>query len=526
MSRPDRYDVAITAGAAVLATVTARADHETLITGVFITFVYTLLALLARAGLEAWHRAARARARARLLARTRPDQVAREAIGEERRRLSIEISGMLRESLEEIATEVSDLGRDDPRSALRRVHAATQLATSELRRQLGLLRESGNEVPDEDAATRASASRRDLYIALAITAVAAVETSLYLFTEGKEQLWPGSAITSTLAAATVVGRRSALALATTCCAAVFALASLVGSPVFGGFWSFGTVGILLWTVAVRDRWRLTEVAAGTALVTSVVWTRRVDDPDNLGVIVVIMVVAVVAGLVARALGAREASFRSRAERRAEELRVAAEMAVNAERLGYARELHDVISHAVGLIALQAAAAQVSWPTDPDAARASIAVIRDTADTALRELDGLGIGSTPPRSVEDIHALVDRIRAAHTRVDLRVEGELAGPCAGIVHRVVQEALTNTVRHAPGAAATVEVRLDGAWVHVRVRDDGGRTSASRTSGTTRGFGLVGLTERVQLAGGTLTAGPDESAGFVVEAVLPVVVPAAPA
>jgi signal transduction histidine kinase len=525
VSRPDRYDVAITAGAAVLAMITARLDHETLITGVFITFVYTLIALLARAGVEAWSRGAQARARARLLARTRPDQVAREAIEEERRRLSIEISGMLRETLEEVAGEVSDVGRDDPRPALRRVHAATQLATSELRRQLGLLREQGDAVPDEEAATPGAPSRRDLYVALAITAVAAVETSLYLFTEGKEQLWPGSAITSTLAAATVVGRRSALALATTCCAAVFAISSVVGSPVFGGFWSFGTVGMLLWTVAVRDRWRLTEVAAGAALVASVVWTRRVDDPDNLEVIVVIMVVAVVAGLVARALGAREASFRSRAERRAEELRVAAEMAVNAERLGFARELHDVTSHAVGLIALQAAAAQVSWPTDPDSTRASIAVIRETAETALRELDGLGIGATPPRSIEDIHALVERIRAAHTRVDLRVEGELAGPCAGIVHRVVQEALTNTVRHAPGAAATVDVRVDDARVHVRVRDDGGGTSARRP-GTTRGFGLVGLAERVQLAGGTLTAGPDESGGFVVEAVVPVVVPAVPA
>jgi signal transduction histidine kinase len=121
---------------------------------------------------------------------------------------------------------------------------------------------------------------------------------------------------------------------------------------------------------------------------------------------------------------------------------------------------------------------------------------------------------PPRTLDDVLALVARIRAAGTAVDLTVLGDLPETAGSIVHRVLQEALTNVVRHAPGATVRVTLTSDPDRVVVRVRDDG---TGTRAPGT-RGYGLVGLSERVAMVDGTLEAGPDPAGGFLVEAVLP--------
>ena len=129
------------------------------------------------------------------------------------------------------------------------------------------------------------------------------------------------------------------------------------------------------------------------------------------------------------------------------------------------------SHAVGVIAIQAAAGQVSWPQDPEGVRRTVAVIAATARSTLAELDRLGLDeSTRPRGLDDLYQVVARIRAAGTPVDLTLVGELPVSCAPVVHRVVQEALTNAVRHAPGAAVTVTVSSTAEQVLVRVVDDG--------------------------------------------------------
>jgi signal transduction histidine kinase len=168
-----------------------------------------------------------------------------------------------------------------------------------------------------------------------------------------------------------------------------------------------------------------------------------------------------------------------------------------------------------VIALQAAAGQVSWPQDPEGVRRTVAVIAATARSTLAELDRLGLDEpTRPRGLDDLNQVVARIRAAGTPVDLTVVGELPVACAPVVHRVVQEALTNALRHAPGAAVTVTVSSTAEQVLVRVVDDGDGPGAAAT----RGYGLVGLAERVALARGTLSSGPGPSGGFAVQAVLP--------
>ena len=141
MTRPDVVDLALVAGCAGLAVWSVRAGGETLITGVFIAVVYACLALLGRAGVSGALRARREGRRARELAGTDPDEVARAAIAEERRRLTVDIGETLRRVMVTISEQVRTLDPADPLPGLKRIHAQSQLATSELRRQLGLLRD-------------------------------------------------------------------------------------------------------------------------------------------------------------------------------------------------------------------------------------------------------------------------------------------------------------------------------------------------------------------------------------------------
>ena len=470
---------------------------------------------------SAWRAAVRARAehvRATRLAATEPGAVALAAIGEERQRLSEEIAGELRDAFGAILDEATTLDAGDPRLGLRRIHARTQLATSELRRQLGLLRSPEPARISTEGAEQ-TVPRPDVWLAAGLAALALVEVPAYLLIEGPREDLPWAVPLSALAAACVVGRRVAPAAACTACAVVFALGWLTGYDVVGGFWPFGTLGALVWTVVARARLTSVTAAAGVLLVVTVVWTRRETDPANLGVVVALMTVAAALGLAVRVAGWREVRSLRRAEARETVLADAARAAVEAERAGFARELHDLTSHAVGLIAMQAAAAQVSWPRDPQSVRRAVSIVERTARGALLELDRLGAGRSAARGAADLHELVGRIRAAGTRVELTLVGDLPAPVGTVVHRIVQEALTNAVRHASGAAVRVEVVSDAEGVRTTVRDDG----AGPRDTTTRGYGLVGLSERVALAGGSLRTGQAERGGFLVEATLPVANPA---
>jgi signal transduction histidine kinase len=517
MRRPTPSELTLVATAAgVTALVVVRDPAAGIAEWVFGTFLFSLAGFVVRAGVVAGLRARAERTRARLLVATQPDEVARAAIHEERRRLGEEIVAALRRTMADVVAEVQVLDDADPVPGLRRIHQRTQLATSELRRHLGLLR---SPLPPEKDEPPPSVSgvvrRRDLALAGALSVLAALEVTGYLATEGPREWLPWSPLLTALAAACVAGRTAAPGAASAVCAMVFLLGWLVGYPVLGGFWSFGTLGCLVWVVAAHARVVSREVLGGLLLVASVVWTRQVDDAENLPIAVLLMSVAASGGLVVRMARGGETRARTSARAREAELVTAAREAVSAERVGFARDLHDVVSHAVGLIALQSSAAQVSWPQDRDAVRRSVAVIDATARSTLKELDRLGLraGDHAP-GVDDLTALVGRIRAAGTAVELTLVGELPARCAAVVHRVVQESLTNAVRHAPGAAVRAMVTSTEHQVVVRVSDDGAGAGAS----VARGYGLVGLAERVGLAGGTLRAGAGPDGGFLVEAVLP--------
>jgi len=220
------------------------------------------------------------------------------------------------------------------------------------------------------------------------------------------------------------------------------------------------------------------------------------------------------------------------EYRAEQLRHSQEQnmlgAVVAERLRIARDLHDVVAHHVSVMGVQAGAARRALDKDADLAREALQTVEQTARNAIGELRGLlGVLRAEDAEQPDSHGvspgldqlddLVSHARATGLDVRHGVYGEPRPVPEGVAlsaYRVVQEALTNVVRHAGARSAEVRVRyLDNA-LEVEVTDDGRGHDQSKTGG----FGLVGMRERVAVHGGELEAGPRRDAGYRVRASLP--------
>jgi signal transduction histidine kinase len=439
---------------------------------------------------------------------------ARAAVREERRRLSRDVTAELSRALRLIRSDVGTARQNADVAALRSIHARTQQATAELRRQLGLLHEEP-DVPTEPPAHEVlRTSHVDVLVSLAVMALAGVEAFLYQSEHVHPR--PLAVVLTVLAAGTVVGRRRAPGLAALACGVVFLVAASLDQPVEGGFWSFATLGGLSWTLAARAV--RTDLLCGLALFAAVLLSTAVRDRHNVGIFCVLLLVAAAGGAVTGHARRRSAEARGAADRRTAELERAAEVAVAAERTAFAREIHDTVSHAIGVIAVQAAAAEVSHGSRPAVVARALDEIGATADAALLELARVDDGAA---STHDLGELVQRIRAAGTPVELVVSGTVPKSDRAVVYRVVQEGLTNVLRHSAGSSAQVEVATTQAGTTVTVRDDG----AGHRSEGPAGFGLIGLTDRVTARGGTLSAGPGPS-GFLLEVALPAVRSGVPA
>jgi signal transduction histidine kinase len=206
-----------------------------------------------------------------------------------------------------------------------------------------------------------------------------------------------------------------------------------------------------------------------------------------------------------------------------------ELSMRGERARIARELHDVVAHHISMISVQAETARLTTPGMPEAGERQLLAIGDTARAALTEMRRLlGVlredaGTEPTRApqpgLHQLLALIDDTRdagAGSTR--LIVRGRVASLDPGVeltAYRIVQEALTNARRHAPGAAVDVEVDYAPHALQVRVRDNGPGLPSGAGE---RGHGLLGMRERVATVGGELRIGPAPVSGFLVEATLP--------
>jgi signal transduction histidine kinase len=208
----------------------------------------------------------------------------------------------------------------------------------------------------------------------------------------------------------------------------------------------------------------------------------------------------------------------------------AHRAVLEERARIARELHDVIAHHMSLIAVQAETARYRIDGVPDAVDAELGSIGDAARDALSELrrllgllrDDEATTHAPQPQIEQISELIDTARNAGVLVDYSLDGaEVAiPPAVGVcAYRIVQEALSNATRHAPGASVTVQVHRAPDTVRLTITNGPGRSLAPiRDQDQGPRHGLAGMRERADLLGGALTAGPLRAGGFSVSAVLP--------
>jgi signal transduction histidine kinase len=197
-----------------------------------------------------------------------------------------------------------------------------------------------------------------------------------------------------------------------------------------------------------------------------------------------------------------------------------------ERVGIARDLHDVVSHTLAVVGVHLNVALDSFDDEPQEARAALRLAQDVRGRAMSDLkslvDVLREGNrieTPVAGLEGLAGLTDQVRAAGIAVTVTELGERAevpAPVATAVYRVVQEALTNTVRHAGAGRVTVTLQYTPASVTVEVADDG-----AGDTGSTEGHGIMGMRERVAALGGALTAGPGADAGFTVRAIIPIAV-----
>ncbi|WP_329083991.1 MULTISPECIES: sensor histidine kinase [unclassified Streptosporangium] len=309
-----------------------------------------------------------------------------------------------------------------------------------------------------------------------------------------------------------------------------------------GTWAHYLTGpamVAVFTVAATRPWRVTAWVVALAFAPLPVFLWRVAELSEERAGSALTYFALIAGAIGWGLFRRSrqqliASLRERAELAEAGAELRAEWARRETREEIAREMHDVLGHRLSMLSVHAGALEFN----PDASRTEIAraagVIRESAHLALRDLrEVIGVlragpeeGERPQPELADLARLVAEARATGGRIELTgpPDGPVPPPLVGrTAYRIVQEALTNARKHAPGAAVAVEVSGDPAGrlaVEVRNAPPPGPapvSGAGESAGAGGGQGLIGLAERARLAGGELTAGPADG-GFRVRAWLP--------
>jgi signal transduction histidine kinase len=295
--------------------------------------------------------------------------------------------------------------------------------------------------------------------------------------------------------------------------------------------------VVLYTLASRRPWPVPAAAAVVVTLASLVAGLGWGDITGHGarLAYVIGTTASCAAAVALGLyvGARRrliAGLRERAERLDRERELLADRAVAQERVRIAQELHDVIAHTISLIVVTAQGLGVT--TDDQRVVASSESIADLGRQAMAEMDRTlrllrtgareSSGVDPQPGLANLDRLLEQARAAGLTIELTVEGQpRALPQSEDLSafRIVQEALTNVIKHAAGARTNVTLTYQAAALRLTIADSGdGEGTGARHNAPTEGHGLVGMRERAALFGGTLTAQPRPEHGFEVTAVLP--------
>jgi signal transduction histidine kinase len=311
------------------------------------------------------------------------------------------------------------------------------------------------------------------------------------------------------------------------------VAILVAGVALPGPASFSPPALVaLYPVASRRPWR---VAAAGAIATAVafalhgtVWGYHLP---LFGAIsgIALTGMALALGLYQSTRLAYVEQLRDRARRLERERELLREQAATDERLRIARELHDVVAHNVSLMVVQAQALGAT-ASDHAAARRTARSIADLGRGAMSEMhrtlalmrrDGGDGDRSPQPTLANLDALLEQARSAGVPVELSIDGEPRTLAAGIelsAYRIVQEALTNVIKHAGTARTSVRVRYGEEALELEIVDDGPGPDPTRAALPPSGHGVVGMRERVALFGGTLRTGSVNGRGYRVEALLP--------
>jgi signal transduction histidine kinase len=376
---------------------------------------------------------------------------------------------------------------------------------------------------------------RDLALAAAVAGLGYAELFSHS-TYQSQPSWPGPEAVNVayIAAFTVplIWRRRRPLLAY-----IAVMAMLVsGTEILGG--GQAAAGFVALVVAVFSGALYAERPALVAAVAAVSISAvdlRVPENRNLEAVAWGLGMLGVAWLLGRAVRGRQDTIGTLEREAADQQRrhdQAVVAATAAERASIARELHDIVAHAVSVIVIQSQAGSRALPERPDVAADVLTTIERSGRSALVELrrlltllsDDEPAGLLPAPSLRHLDDLVDHCRAAGLQVEVVRRGAvpMLEPAADLAaYRVVQEALTNTMRHASGATARLLVDADAAGVRLVVQDSGSSPVARSDLGM--GRGLIGMRERLRLSGGTLVTAGHETAGFRIEAWLPVATPA---
>jgi signal transduction histidine kinase len=305
--------------------------------------------------------------------------------------------------------------------------------------------------------------------------------------------------------------------------AIFSLRDASVPPI-----AFGTAVFAAYSAVVHSRYR--NLAIGAVLAATLAATATFADtlprfPGRFTALFAI-VPAAVAGLGIRELHRRLRDSAARLRRATDEHEAATQRAIEAERARIAGELHDVVTHNVSVMVVQAGAARTVLASSPDEAEQALLAVEASGRTAMADLRNLlgllspsddGVAMRPQPGLGELDTLIGRVSAAGLPVQLQVSGtpRPLPPGADLAaYRVIQEALTNVLRHAGQAATSVRVEWGDKLV-IAVSDNG---NGCGTGGGAPGRGLLGLRERLSLYGGRLDAGPQPSGGWQVRAVLP--------
>jgi signal transduction histidine kinase len=283
--------------------------------------------------------------------------------------------------------------------------------------------------------------------------------------------------------------------------------------------------IAAYSAAIHSPYRRASVLSIAVSVVLLIAHHGVVLPGvGTGLVPFLMLIPIVLG--ANAIG----NWRQKVRDLEEQQDAAMQQAVEQERSRIAAELHDVVTHNVSVMVVQAGAARKILETSPELAREALVAVETSGRAAMAELRhvmglltmtsaGPDADLAPQPGLDQVPALVDRIREAGVEVEFAVRGDSLPLPSGIdlaAYRVVQEALTNTVKHAQGARVRVTVDYSPTVLRVEVADSGGTPSPAAASGN--GRGLIGLRQRLAVYGGTLRAAPRMSGGYRVSAMIP--------